>query len=116
MNELKKVIAANAAKMMAVGLRDKPFHRNESEFTLMLEVWHEAITHAGYADKDAPVVAKAWAELIRTSERWFYPKNLMSVIRVDSELREQLALPDLSDDQRIENLKRIQQMISTAFK
>lgn len=115
MSDLKKVIAERCVKMMAIGLVNKPYHRNESEFKAMLEVWHEAITHAGYGDQDAAMVAKAWNELLRTSRNWFYPKDLMAVVRIDVELREQIALPNLSDEQRIENLKKVQQMAAIAF-
>ena len=117
MSALKQVIAERCTKMMAVGLRNKPFHRNEQEFQAMLEVWHDAITHAGYSDKDAPMVGKAWNELMRTSEDWFYPKNLIANIKICVELEEYKtpALPDMSDEQRAINLQRIQKMTAVAF-
>ena len=56
MKNLKQVISENCIKMMAIGLENKPFHRNDADFKAMLNVWHEAIIHAGYTSADSMII------------------------------------------------------------
>ena len=112
MKPLKQVISENCIKMMAIGLENKPFHRNDADFTAMLNVWHEAIMSAGYTIVDAEVIDQAWQRLTIASEKWFYPKNLLERVRIDIEINKPFldALPNLSDEQCNENLIRIEEM------
>ena len=116
MSNLKKVIAERSVKMMAVGLAGKPFHRDEKEFKAMMEVWHDAITHAGYGNDDAEVVARAWSSLLRRERKWFYPADLLLEMRVNVVSKRRAALVNMSDDQRLSNLKRLGGMMKIAFK
>jgi len=115
MSNLKKVVAEKCVTMMSIGLKWRPTHRDDTEFRTMLGVYYKALVKAGYTDNDALRVSKAWDNLIGREREWFYAADLLIEIRATQNHQRQAALMDMSDDQRLANLKRLGGMMKIAF-
>ena len=108
---LGMVIAEQCAKMMAIGLEGKPFHR-DNEYDLMLEVWQDALEDAGFRDCDAPKIAKCWRAMYKTQARWFAPAKLIQAVRAIPSFDATPALEHRPEEINKEGLKRIAELRS----
>ncbi len=112
---LKQVVAEQVSRMRMAGLKGAPFVPDSDAEMLMLEVWYDCLVDAGYGDKHAPVIAMSWRSMTNSAVNWFQPSQLRMNVRSSLPKNDFNALPDMSDDQRRKNLKRLGSMMREAF-
>lgn len=106
---LEREFARGLQGLVALRLSGAPA---EDSITLTLDVWLAAVSglaRGWHEHLDAPRIRKAFATLYRTCERWPAPRHFLDCLDARSPPPELLP-PAITEGQRKENLKRMQEI------